>query len=214
MFAMPLLIGTLGWRMTFFVLGGVGFLWAFAWYAWFRNDPTEHRSIHAEERDYILANRQKAGAAGPAVGLGTMLRSGNMWLTMTQYFCSNFTFFFALTWLYPYVKKTYELSPEQAGILAAILPFWAGRWGTISPARSSTPLYRANQFQLSRRLPAVVGFSLATVGLLVSLHMSTATGADPLSHHRGPRGRHDAQPVLELLCRYRGQERGGGIGGP
>ena len=115
MFGMPLMIGALGWRMTFVVLGAVGFVWAFVWYAWFRNDPTEHGSITREERDYILANRQKSAAGGPAISFGKMMGSGNMWLTMIQYFCSNFTFFFALTWLYPYVKETYNLTSGMAG---------------------------------------------------------------------------------------------------
>lgn len=176
MFAMPLLIGAVGWRMMFFILGGVGFIWAFIWWAWFRNDPTEHQTISDDEKDYILTNRQQVAADAPALDVGQVMGSKNMWLTMLQYFCSNFTFFFALTWLYPYVKKTYGLTPEEAGVLAAI-PLLGGALGNFVSGYLIDALYRRDKFVLSRRLPAIIGFSLATVGLLASMHMSTATGA-------------------------------------
>ena len=34
---------------------------------------------------------------------------------MAQYFCSNFTFFFCLTWLFPYLKGLYQLGLVEAG---------------------------------------------------------------------------------------------------
>jgi ACS family glucarate transporter-like MFS transporter len=176
MFAMPLLIGAVGWRMMFYILGGVGFIWAVVWYAWFRNDPTEHTGISESEQDYILANRQQVAADAPALNAGQVVGSANMWLTMFQYFCSNFTFFFALTWLYPYVKTTYDLTAETAGILAAI-PLLGGALGNYVSGYLVDALYRKDKFVLSRRLPAIIGFALATIGLLSSMHMSTATGA-------------------------------------
>ena len=46
--------------------------------------------------------------------------SRNVWLLMGQYFCSNFTFFFCLTWLFPYLKTRYSLGMVEAGLYAAI----------------------------------------------------------------------------------------------
>ena len=81
------------------------------------------RSIRAsasEELDYILQTARTGGcptARGSLsaqrchIAFPSMLGSGNMWLAMTQYFCSNFTFFFMLSWLFPYLKKTYTSTP-------------------------------------------------------------------------------------------------------
>ena len=65
--AMPLvawMIGQIGWRPTFLILGGIGFVWAFVWYAWFRDEPSEHSTISEAERELILNGRQSAGHAG------------------------------------------------------------------------------------------------------------------------------------------------------
>ena len=47
-FALPAvawMIDVLGWRLSFLVLGVVGFVWAFVWYWWFRDDPEQHKTI-------------------------------------------------------------------------------------------------------------------------------------------------------------------------
>lgn len=97
-FALPLvawLIHATGWRNTFIILGIIGVLWAIFWVLWFRNTPEEHKGISKEEKEYILKNRQQADVSEKAgMSMGTMLKSGNMWLAMLQYFASNFTFFF------------------------------------------------------------------------------------------------------------------------
>jgi ACS family glucarate transporter-like MFS transporter len=108
-FALPgvaWLIATLGWRLTFLVLGVVGVVWAVLFYLWFRDDPAEHPGLSRPELEYIVAGRQQLGAADAAEPLsaGLLLSSRNMWLAMLQYFCSNFTFFFTLTWLFPHIR--------------------------------------------------------------------------------------------------------------
>ncbi len=132
-FALPgvaWMVGQLGWRTSFVILGGVGFAWAAAWFAWFRDDPANHPAITPAERDFILRHRQQAASqdAGPALTLRSVVQSLNMWLVMGQYFASNFTFYFCLTWLLPHLSERYQLSVAQAGWYA-MLPFLAGVLG-------------------------------------------------------------------------------------
>ena len=47
----------LHWRLIFVCFGLVGFLWAAAWSAWFRDDPTEHPKVNAAELEHIIAER-------------------------------------------------------------------------------------------------------------------------------------------------------------
>ncbi len=44
-----------------------------------------------------------------------------------QYFCSNFTFFFCLTWLFPHLKERFKLLPMEAALYSAV-PLLCGRW--------------------------------------------------------------------------------------
>lgn len=93
---------------------------------------------------------------------------------MVQYFCSNFTFFFALTWLFPYVKETYELNPETAGLLCA-LPLIGGAAGNWFSGWLVDFLYVRMGLIWSRRIPAITGFALAAIGLYCSMQMTDAT---------------------------------------
>jgi ACS family glucarate transporter-like MFS transporter len=95
---------------------------------------------------------------------------------MLQYFGSNFTFFFSLTWLYPYVKAKYDLGVVNAG-LYAMLPLLGGAAGNIFSGWLVDALYRAGSPVLSRKLPAVVGFILAAAGMMMSVSQGTAASA-------------------------------------
>jgi ACS family glucarate transporter-like MFS transporter len=99
-----------------------------------------------------------------------------MWLAMGQYFASNFTFFFSLTWLYPYVKRTYGLGAVDAGFYA-MAPLLAGAVGNIFAGWLVDRLYQSGRPMLSRRAPAIVGFALAAIGLLGSVGQATPGGA-------------------------------------
>ena len=41
------------WRTLFVVFGSIGFIWALAWYRWFRDTPAEHPAVSAAERTFI-----------------------------------------------------------------------------------------------------------------------------------------------------------------
>lgn len=172
---MPLFIQAFGWRGSFFILGGVGAAWALFWWLWFRDTPEEKPGVSDDERTYIAANRQTSEAA-ETVPLGTMLKSRNMWVAMIQYMCSNFTFFFTLTWLYPYIQKTYELSITTAGIFAA-MPLLAGAVGNWVSGALVDQLYRSNRWTISRRLPAIIGFVLGAIGLICGMSADSAVEA-------------------------------------
>jgi ACS family glucarate transporter-like MFS transporter len=160
-----------GWRETFYILGAVGAVWAVFWLAWFRDDPANHPLISPSERELILNTRQQAVHAGGDAGrltLGAVLGSTNMWLLMGQYFASNFTFFFCLTWLFPHLKRTYELSDTETG-LYAMWPLLGGMAGQWVGGAAVDALFRAGWWRWSRVLPAVAGFTLSAVGLLASI---------------------------------------------
>ena len=90
-----------------------------------------------------------------------MLRSLNLWFAMGQYFCSNFTFFFCLSWLFKHVKDTYELTASNAGLLAA-LPLLGGALGNWFSGWLVDYLFKHQGLTISRRIPAVVGCARAS----------------------------------------------------
>ena len=133
--------------------------------------------LSEEEKEHIVANRQKVATDNaPAPKFGELVSNSNVRLLMVQYFCSNFTFFFCLSWLFKHVKTTYDLTASDAGMLAA-LPLLGGAAGNWFSGWLVDYLFRNHGVVISRRIPAVVGFALATLGLLVSLEMDSALPA-------------------------------------
>jgi len=181
-FALPLvawMVDAIGWRNTFAILAGVGFVWAFVWYLWFRDDPADHPRIPESELNYILENRQRSEdekKSPQRLSFAALCRSRNMWLAMVQYFCSNFTFFFMLTWLFPHFKSKYNLPPVLAGVYAAA-PFICGALGNWFSGWLVDRIYRRGRWVLSRKIPAMIGFAVAAAGLVGYVQMPNALGA-------------------------------------
>lgn len=177
--AVSAMIAALGWKPTFIILMAVGFAWACAWWLWFRDEPRDHRGITPGELAHIESHRQAASAPASAprpLPFFALFRSRNLWLMMIQYFGSNFTFFFSLTWLYPYVKSRFGLTAVDAG-LYAMVPLLGGAVGNIASGWMVDSIYRRGRVSLSRKLPAVTGFVLAAGGMLMSVHQDSAAGA-------------------------------------
>ena len=63
----PILVGALlnfmPWRLVFVIFGMVGFVWALAWFRWFRDEPADHPDVSEIERKYIESGRERR--AGP-----------------------------------------------------------------------------------------------------------------------------------------------------
>jgi ACS family glucarate transporter-like MFS transporter len=175
-FALPAvawLVLAAGWRQAFVILGVLGIVWSAAWYAWFRNTPEEHGGVSDAERRLIQQGRSGAASTAAApITFGALVGSANMRLAMGQYFASNFTFFFCLTWLFPYLQRTYQLEALQTGFLAAV-PLVGGAIGNWVGGATVDSLYRSGRWRESRQYTAIAGFLLSAAGLLASLAFQT-----------------------------------------
>lgn len=176
-FALPIVawfVTVAGWRESFVILAVAGFVYAGAWWLWFRDWPEDHAGVSPAERELMVRERGTRSAAPRTPLSGSVLAgSSNMWIAMGQYFASNFTFFFCLTWLFPYLQHTYQLEAFQAGLLSSA-PLVAGALGNWTGGLFVDTLYRRGRWARSRQLPAILGFLLAAAGLLGSLLFSGA----------------------------------------
>ena len=162
------LIDKIGWRYSFVFFGVTGIMFAIIWYIVFRDKPEDYKFIGEEERDFILKNRQQASGIKTSLPFMTILKSKNMWLAMGQYIASNFTFYFTLSWMYPYLKDRFALGGVEAGFYASV-PLIAGAMGNWVSGFLVDYLYRKKGLAFSRRVPAVIGFLLAAFGMTAML---------------------------------------------
>ena len=116
------LLGWLPWRGVFVAFGLVGFVWALAWYLWFRDEPSDHPAVSPEELAHIEAGRK----ANPPHRLGPgalriLVSDRGLLALCLMYFTQAYGFYFNITWLPTYLARERGLTPERVGALAGVL---------------------------------------------------------------------------------------------
>jgi MFS transporter, ACS family, glucarate transporter len=164
-----------GWRSTFAVLGLAGIVWAGVWFCWFRDQPgsTAFGLVAAETA--TQPSQPRGDSREKSVSVPSLLRSPSVYLILFQYFASQFTFFICFSWLLPYLASHYRLSGATAGVYAAI-PLYCGALANWVSGTMVDTVYRKGHPKLSRRLPAMCGFGLAFLAVLVAAFVPSVTG--------------------------------------
>lgn len=156
--------GLVSWRWMFVIFSLVGFVWAAAWYVWFRDEPHAHASVNAAELALI-------GSAPPAphppVPWGLLTRSGNLWLICLMYFSVIYGCYFYLTWLPEYLQNVRGFSLQTAGWLAAAALLGMGAGNVLGGWTSDACSHRIGR-RLGRRLPGLIGLPLAAAAILAA----------------------------------------------
>jgi ACS family glucarate transporter-like MFS transporter len=158
---MSLCVLRFGWRLSFLLFGVAGVFWAALWFTWFRDRPG------SDTPDPRLPKPQPVDKR--------LLRSPSVYLILYQYFASQFTFFICFSWLLPYMKTRYLLGGAAAGMYASI-PLYVGALANWISGIAVDKVYRMGHRSLSRKLPAMFGFGLASVALVAAASISSVNG--------------------------------------
>jgi ACS family glucarate transporter-like MFS transporter len=162
--AAPKCVEWLGWRESFALLGIAGVIWAAIWFWWFRDKPK--LELEGDRLKVFSARKENPGEeATSKIPWRAFLASRNFYLIIYQYFASQFTFFICLSWLLPFLKGRYGITTGAAGVYSSI-PLYCGALAMWSGGTVVDWIYKSGKWKLSRGLPAMFGFGLATVSLL------------------------------------------------
>lgn len=157
------LVETYSWRGAFYFLGLPGIVWAVCWLIWFRDLPGDR-------------SRSAVHPVQPAFDMRAVLRVPGIWPAMFQYFAGNFTFYICISWMHPYLIEQYGLTPGAAARYAMV-PLLCGATANWCAGFLVDGLYRSSYRSWSRQLPGMLGFSLATIGVLLVVWSDSALSA-------------------------------------
>ncbi|NUQ65310.1 MAG: MFS transporter [Pirellulales bacterium] len=116
-----LLLQWVHWRAIFVIFGLVGFVWAAAWYWWFRDDPAGHPEVSAAELERITAGRQAdSGQHARWEYWRRLFGQRNMLLLCLMYFPNSYAFYFCITWLPTYLQEEHHFTSVWLGIFAGM----------------------------------------------------------------------------------------------
>ena len=171
----------LGWRPVFYLFGGIGFVWAAAWYLWFRDSPRQKSGVSPAELVEIEEGLPPHVHAN--LGWKRALGSGNLWAVMLMYHTYCYAAYWFFSWMPTYLVKAKGI---QAFATYAAVPYLMGAAANLAGGWTSDRMVRAIGLKWGRRLVGVAsmgaagGFMLLSVGLenktlaLVSLALSFA----------------------------------------
>jgi ACS family glucarate transporter-like MFS transporter len=120
----PLLVTALlayvDWRTLFVLFGSLGFVWAIAWYRWFRDSPRLHPAVGAGERQLIESGLgADTGHALDTTRWRRLLGNRTVICLCLMYFTQAFGGAFYVTWLPTYLAER-GLRGATAGVLAGM----------------------------------------------------------------------------------------------
>jgi sugar phosphate permease len=147
-----------GWRMSFFVFGAVGVVWALAWYAWFRDSPSAMRGIGAAELTE-LATVQPAPTHG--FPWRVALRSRTVLAVLGLAFCYIYVYTFFQTWLHTFLVRGRGFS-EGALVLTA-LPYVIAAGANVAGGAASDALVRRFGPRWGRSALGIAGLGAAAL---------------------------------------------------
>jgi MFS family permease len=173
----PLLIAALlphmGWRPIFAVCGGIGFVWAAAWFRWFRDEPRDHPAVNAAEVDLIEAGRNLSiHRHRPGNAWRILASSHQVWFLCLAYFSNSYGSYFVMTWLPTYLS-------EHRGLRTASLSFFSGLplilsvVGDLGGGAITDFVTRRFGLRIGRSAVAVAGYALAGAAMFGSIISTT-----------------------------------------
>jgi ACS family glucarate transporter-like MFS transporter len=167
--------GWLQWRAIFLVFGAVGTVWAVCWYAWFRDEPRQHKSVLAEERDHIEATR----------GVSITKDQGN-WMAVfktptvaplcIQAFANSYGFYFFITWLPTYLAEAHGMKGAEWATFSG-LPLMLSFVADLTGGEGSDKLARRIGLRNARRAFGVGGYVLAALAIFLATRLGSGVAA-------------------------------------
>jgi ACS family glucarate transporter-like MFS transporter len=171
-----------GWRLSFVILGGLGFIWLIFWLLYYRQ-PEECRWLTEEERQLILNTRDVSLAPTASSSsridlkkvLPVLLKQGSMWGVMLTQGCSTYFNYVFLAWLPTYLVQARGLHLVKAGVLGAI-PYLVAMVAVLSFSRLSDRLLTPEGIRLGKRRNVVITLLLCSTVVMAINFVQSQTG--------------------------------------
>lgn len=155
-----------GWRVSFYVVGAIGVVWAVAWYWWFRDNPADLKGI---TRDELAEIASPTGPDTCEVGLRWRLfRQPTLWWVMLMYHANAWCGFFYLSWMHIFLVNGRGYTPREL-VTLSWLPFVLGALANLAGGAASDVLVGRIGLKQGRRLLGFCGLAAATVFLTATI---------------------------------------------
>jgi MFS transporter, ACS family, glucarate transporter len=163
-----LIIAHYGWRTAFLCFGSLGFVWAAAWFWYYRDTPDDHPSVNAQERQLIRSSLELARGSKTTQSIPwkRIVASPQMWILSSMYFCYAYNLSVYLVWFPKYLHDNRGFNLQQMGLFSS-LPLLAGTAGDIFGGWISDRwAKRSGDLKTARRMVGATGFLVSGLSIV------------------------------------------------
>ncbi|WP_206956578.1 MFS transporter [Trinickia acidisoli] len=154
-----------GWRMSFYICGGLSLLWLLAWALTYTEDPKDHPRMTQAELAILPLPRQKS----TNIPWGSLFK--RMMPVTVVYFCYGWTLWLFLSWIPQYFLHSYSLDLKKSAVFASAV-FFAGVLGDTLGGVVTDKLYtKTGRLKIARSWMVAVCMLLTMSSLLPLLFM-------------------------------------------
>jgi MFS family permease len=173
----PLMVAALlpfmSWRAIFVTCGAVGFVWAAAWFRWFRDEPRTHPSVNAAEAELIERDRAvSVHRHGGKEVWRAIAHSPSVWFLCLAYFSNSYGSYFVMTWLPTYLAEQRGFEKEWLSFFSG-LPLLLSVFGDIGGGAVTDFMTRRFGLRLGRAGVGVTGYAVAAAAMFASVLSTT-----------------------------------------
>jgi len=161
-----------GWRASFYCFGLLGVLWSIAWYAWFRDSPTEKSGISAAELDEI---RDLPPNADHSMPWSIAIRSTNLWSICALAASYVYSLIFFQTWFHTYMIKGRGF--HETDLFLTVLPYLVAGGGNLLGGILGSVIVARIGLTWGRRSLGIIGLGIAALAAVVLIYTKDRTVA-------------------------------------
>jgi MFS transporter, ACS family, hexuronate transporter len=109
-----------GWKTTFILVGGLGFLWILPWYIINKAVPSQHPWLSDEEKKYILEGQQinNSTTEERVLSVKELLSFRQSWSVILSRFMLDPIWWLFVSWLPIYLNDRFNFDIKQIGAFA------------------------------------------------------------------------------------------------
>ena len=174
----PFLFLSLGWRVTFLILGGICALWVIPWYIITKTSPKKHPWITPEEREYILAGMPvEESKEKQTWSIKQLLRDRRSYSVILSRLFLDPVWWMFMTWLPIYLHEVYHLDLRAIASVAWI-PFAGAALGGLGGGWIAGKLIEKGYSPIqARKITITLGGLIMIPGMIGAAFAPTAMAA-------------------------------------
>ncbi len=162
------LYGEYGWKMTFVIIGVLGFIWIVPWLIVNKKLPKDHPWITDEEREHILSGQpaeSESDEDSKPMSLGEILSAKEAWGVLAARFFIEPVWWLFVFWMPIYLNKEYDFNVKEIGYYAWI-PYVGAAIGSIAGGWFVKRLLAKLNVDKARKRVIAIGCGIIFIAIL------------------------------------------------